>query len=118
MKETSHEQMDAFFHINRDENKVEMIRTEQGDLDDFIQNLTKQIIDNDKSRHFKFNSEHKEVISLLNCILAGENTFDMFYDYTQKIANRLLHTEIKTQARQGDFNELQKGSLIISKYKS
>jgi len=116
MVTTLDQQLDAFFHISRDEQQVSMIQTQRGDLDDYITALTKTINENTKNRHFKFKSSHKEVAVLLKEIAKDEVQSEVFFENAQKIAERLLATEITTQARQGDFNELQKGSLIISKY--
>lgn len=108
--------MDAFFHIDRDGNKVEMIPTKQGDLDDYIETLTTSILKDTSNRKFYYETRTKEIATLINEIIESPDNHDVFIENAITIAKRLLQVEIATQVRQGDFNELQRGSLIVSKY--
>jgi hypothetical protein len=109
-------QMDAFFHIDRENRNVVMIPTREGDLDDYINTLTTSIINDERSRHFYYESDTKEIAVLINQIVQSPENPDLFLKNAEAIASRLLRTELETQTRQGDFSELQKGSLIVSKY--
>jgi len=109
-------QLDSFFQIDRENNKVNEIQTKEGDLDDYIETLTEKIITNKNNRHFEFTSDRKEVLTYINEIMKQHDSHDAFLVNAKGIANRLLETEIKTQKRMGALKELQKGSLIISKF--
>lgn len=105
---------DSYYQIDRVNETVKFIPTEEGDLDDYVFMLTQQVLDNKKSRHFKFKSEHKEVRMLICEMLEDKDNRDLFNKNTFRIADKLLDAEILTERRYGHITELKKGSLIIS----
>lgn len=105
---------DAFFHIDRENNKVVLIPSESGDLDEYIINLTNRVQNTPENRHFKFQSDHVEVRNLIGEIIARKDDKDIFIEYSNKISERLLKTEQETIKRYSGLPDLQKGSLVIS----
>lgn len=86
---------------------------EQGDLENYIGQLTNQIVSNPRSRSYTTISNTTEAIASIFKFLDNQSQ-ELFAETAGIIANRLLQVEVRTQEKYKQITELQKGSLIQS----
>ena len=96
-------------HIDIKNKIVDSKKVQEGDLENYISELIKNVLTKPDERLFCVQSDTTEVVSLIRQVV---NEGAEPEEVTQKIADRLHRIEIKTQERYGSIADLQKGSLI------
>lgn len=84
--------------------------TEESDIETFGKDVLQGVFDSTRGQAYKFASDTEEVATLVTGMMNGGWAVSC-----EKIANRLLRSEISRQEELGNFQEVKKGSLLQMK---
>jgi hypothetical protein len=108
---------DAMYHIDLINESIQQKEISEGDLDEYVLELIKTIVNIPDNRYFTFESDTIEVKTLIDKLISEKNENEgnpNYFSITNKIADRLLRKEIEAQQKYAHITEIQKGSLIQS----
>lgn len=99
--------------INRNKVEVQLIETEDGDFNNYIEELFMYIVSNDSTRDYRPSSQNTHVLNCIFNIYSNMEEQDTIYSNFLDIANRFLNKEIDAQASVKQLNtQIRTGSLV------
>ena len=106
----------ALFVVDYTQEEIRKIESE-GEFDEYIKGLIKNINENETTRLFKLRTDTTEVVNCVQNIMQllekNNNDTDKIKKYSENIANRLLNEEIKIQEQISRLKtSVKRGSLI------
>ena len=103
----------AYHGINVEDNEIEQREITES-FNEIIREMLSKIMNNPSVKRYQTKSERAVVANIIeDATYAAEAEHDNLYEqYANEIANRLLNEEVKVQRRMGHLNGVQKGSLV------
>jgi hypothetical protein len=105
----------SIHHLNLSDQKLmkPTTPTEDSDIETFGKDVLKGVFNSTRGQAYKFASDTEELPTLVTGMMNGGWAVS-----SEKIANRLLRSEISRQDELGSFVEVKKGSLLQLKVKT
>lgn len=109
----------AYHGINVEENQIEK-RVITEDFNEIIKEMLSKIMNNPSVKRYQTQNTRAVVASIIKDVTyaAEDEGTELYEQYADEIAIRLLNEEVKVQRRMGHLNGVQKGSLIQALVKS